>query len=263
MIANAKISKALSRIIDEKLRRGQLSPDRSPAVTIPTVTLPPPQTGDNYEQAGVTGIRTDGNPYLSGDITLNGSKGASLEQSGQEILLIPPKVRHFSNPRTPLSSVQMGALVLNSIHLFPFEPPGWLLLKSIFFQVDKDGTPDDQAEFLEIGVYKRNDANDGFTRELQVGPLRFNDSTLLSGFTRYYRLSVSSEIPAGQHFLAILYKYSGAGGYLFAQCQSAGMVYPGSGVYLLGVASSLPSTILDSDFSSYLSALPWLDLEGE
>lgn len=227
------------------------------------ISPPPSQEGDNFEEGGVSSLNSDANPRLTGDITLNGAKGLSAEQEGQEIRLLPPKLRYFANPRTPVALSSARLLARNTVYLFPAELSGYLALRKLYLQIVRDGTPDDNVPLMEIGIYKRNALDNGFEKEFQVQAFSFAQTSQLPGNIRFLSLVPSQVISAGQHFIALLYRYNLSGNYLVGAVEVGPNIYPGAGVYLQGSAGSLPESILDTDFSAYLGFLAWIELEGE
>jgi len=223
-----------------------------------------PQGGDNFNPSGVTGLRTPGGSSLDGEVIITGEKGLAAGQAGQTILLLPAQLAHLPNPRTPQSDTELAALAGSTIFLHPLEAAGWMSLLRVYLAVEKSGSPDDNLALGEIALYRRNDDDDGFTRELRFGPFSFNDLTQLgSGSVHSFALADAVELPAGQHFLAVLYSYSGDGGYLLGQVAASGFDCPGAGTYQAGTATELPAELPDTDFSGTLDCLFWAELAGE
>jgi len=256
------IRKSFERIVDEKLKRKARK-----AITRPEFSGRQPlpsgaQPGDAYEQAGVTGLRANGNQYLTGDVTINGAKGVTSNQTGQEIQIASPKILYCPNARTPLSQAISAPLSRNTIYLFPIELPGYILLREIFVVAEKNGTPDDNLRMMELGLYRRNEADDGFIKEVGVGPVSYDQTNAYGGNVRRVVLETVAEVGAGQRFIAFLYTYAGPAEYRFGVCQALNQAFPGAGKFLAGRAISLPNQILDADLSMLTDALPWLELRG-
>lgn len=222
-----------------------------------------PGGGDDYELGGVSSLAVPGCAPLDGDVILAGADGLETASAGQTIQVAPPRLRHFANPRTPLSSSPPTLLTPRRIYLHPVELAGAMRITALYLRVERDGNPDDNAPMLECALYRRNAVDDGFTREAHFGSLRFADLTLLGGGVRRYQLVNPALVPAGQHYAAVLYKYMGAGGYRFGVCSAGGAYFPGAGFYRDGVALDLPLTLLDADLSTPADALAWLELSGE
>ncbi len=151
----------------------------------------------------------------------------------------------------------------NTIYLHPLELSGFIKVNKLYLIIEKEGTPEDASVLLELAVYRRNDSDNGFTKEVQLGPFSFNEAVQIYGDLRAFSLATAQELSAGQHYIAFLYKYTGPFRYLIHVCPAGSVVYPDSGIYLPGVASSLPANVFDADFSSYMNFLPWIELEGE
>ena len=256
------IRKSLERIIDEKLKRKGRKAFTRPEFSGAQPTPSGAQAGDAYEYGGVTGLRADGNQYLTGDVTINGAKGLTSAQTGQEIQIASPKILYYANARTPLSLAVSAPLSRNTIYLYPIELPGHILLREIFFLVQKNGTPNDNLPMMELGLYRRNESDNGYTKELGVGPVSYNQTNAYSGSVRTVALEISAEVEAGQKFMAFLYSYGGPAEYHFGLCRALSQAFPGAGKFLAGSAISLPDEILDADLSMLTDALPWLELRG-
>jgi len=222
-----------------------------------------PGGGDDYELGGVSSLAVPGCAPLDGDVILAGADGLETASAGQTIQVAPPRLRHFANPRTPLSSSPLASLVLHRIYLHPLELAGAMEITALYLRVERDGNPDDNVPMLECALYKRNASEDGFTREAHFGSLRYADLAALGGGVQCMQLASAVLVPAGQHFVAVLYKYMGADGYRLGSCSASGACFPGAGFYRDGVALDLPLTLLDADLSTPAGALVWLELSGE
>ncbi len=223
-----------------------------------------PQGSDNFNPSGVTGIRTPGGSNLDGEVIIAPEQGLAGAQDGQTISLSPPQLAHLPNPRTPQSAIGLDALAGSTIFLHPLEAAGWMSLVRVYLAVEKSGAPDDNLTLGEIALYRRNDDDDGFSREVRFGPFTFNDLTQL-GNGSVYRLALADpvELPAGQHFLAVLYSYSADDSYLLGQVAASGFDCPGAGAYQAGTATELPAELPDTDFASTLDTLFWAELAGD
>ena len=222
-----------------------------------------PGGGDDYELGGVSSLAVPGGTPVEGDVVLAGADGLETSSAGQTIEIAPPRLRHFANPRTPLSSSPPVLLAPRRIYLHPVELAGAIETTALYLRVERDGNPDDNAPMLECALYQRNAADNGFSREAHFGSLRFADLTLLGGGVRRYQLVNPALVPAGQHFAAVLYKYMGAGGYFLGLCNAGGACFPGAGFYRDGLALDLPLSLLDADLAAPADALVWLELSGE
>ena len=262
MTKNASLPQTLKSLVDDRLaahkRRitgmgSELKPRKS--------YFGGPGGGDDFELGGVSSLSVPGGDGIEGDVDIAGGEGLVANQSGDTITLLAPRIRHCANSRTTLALATASTLTGSSIFLHPVELPGSMQVAAYFLQIEREGTPDDQASLIEAAVYKRNESDDGFTREAHFGTPCFDDfNQIATG--NVYRLTLGSSalLPMAQHFLAFLYKYSGSDGYRFGVCEASGAHYPGSGIYQSGSATELPSSIPDSDLSTVCTAIVWTEL---
>ena len=222
-----------------------------------------PGGGDDYELGGVRSLSAAGSSPLEGDIVLAGASGLDASAEGQTIRIAPPRLRHHANPRTPLPSSPPAPLAPQRIYLHPLELAGAMNLTALYLRVERSGNPDDSAPMLECALYQRNEADDGFACEAHFGSICYADLAAVGGGVLGYQLASAMPAPAGQHFLAVLYRYTGADGYMFGACSAGGASFPGAGFYRDGSAQELPSSLPDADFSAPSGALVWLELAGE
>jgi hypothetical protein len=265
MTKNASLPRALKSLVDERLAAQQRRASGIEGELKPSsVYFGGPGGGDDFELGGVSSLSVPGESGLEGDVDLAGGEGIVASQSGDTITLAAPRLKYCANPRTPLALAAAVTLPGNSIYLHPIELPGSMLVASFYLQVEKNGSPDDQARLIEAAAYKRNTDDNGFTRESHFGTPTFDDFVRLAAGNVYrYDLGSSVLLPMGQHFLAFLYKYSGAGGYRIGACEAPGAHYPGSGIYQSGSASELPAAIPDSDLSVECTAIVWTEFKTE
>jgi hypothetical protein len=264
-MSTGRLPRALKKLVDSRLaaqgkRAGGMLAEMHPS----SAQFGPPTGNDEFDLGGVRDISIPGGNGLFGSVDIAAIEGLVASQSGQEIRLAPPRIRHCANPRTPLGSSAFATLPQRAIWLHPIELPGAMLLTSYYIRVQRVGNPDNAQNMLEAAVYARNSAKDGFAREAHCGIARFNDLTQLSTGTVYRRALASPVLlPMGQHFLAFLYKYIAPDSYCFGVCSSADGHYPGGGVYLNGIANSLPESIADSVRSSLAQSLMWAELAAD
>jgi hypothetical protein len=259
------LHRALKQLVDARMAAQGKRVGGIPAELRPSsVQFGRPAGGDDFDLGGVQDISIPGGSGLTGSVDIAGIEGLGTSQSGQEIRLAPPRIRHYANPRTPLGCSAFAALALRTIYLHPLELPGAMQMSAYYVRVQRVGNPDNMQNTLEAAIYARNTANDGFTLEAHFGTARFNDLAQLSTGTVYRRaLAQSVLLPMGQHFLAILYKYIAPGSYNFGVCSSADGHYPGAGLYLSNLANSLPESIADNDLSARTPSIVWAELAAD
>jgi hypothetical protein len=264
-MSTGQLPRALKKLADSRLaaqgkRAGGMPTEMRPS----SAQFGPPTGNDEFDLGGVRDLSNPGGSGLAGSVDIAGIEGIVASQAGQEIRLAPPRLRHYANPRTPLGCSAFATLPQRAIWLHPIELPGAMLLTAYYIRAQRVGNPDNAQNMLEAGVYARNVANDGFTREAHFGIARFNDLTQLSTGTVYRRALASPVLlPMGQHYLAFLYKYIAPDSYRFGVCSSADGHYPGAGVYLNGIANSLPESIADSSRSSLAQSMMWAELAAD
>ena len=259
------LNRALKQLIDKRLaaqgkRAGGMPTELSPS----SAHFAPPSASDDFDLGGVRSISIPGESGLAGDVDVAGIEGIAASQSGQEIRLAPPRIRHLANPRTPLGCSALAPIALRTIYLHPLELPGAMQLSACYLRIQRNGNPNNALVMLEADVYARNVSDNGFTREAWTGALRFNDLIRLSTGS-VYRCAISPSVllPMGQHFIALLYKYIAPDSYSFGVCSSSDGHYPGAGLYLSGIANALPENIADADRSAYAPSLAWAELAAD
>jgi hypothetical protein len=265
MSENLSLPRTLKSLVDERLaaqKRRITGMDSE--LKAGTTYFGGPGGGDDFELGGVSSLSVPGGDGIEGDVDIAGGEGLAACQSTDTITLLAPRIRHCANPRSPLALATTSTLTGSCIFLHPVELPGSMQVAVEYLQIERDGSPDDQALFIELAVYKRNVGNDGFTREAHFGTPCFNDFIqIASGNVYKLILGSSALLPMGQHFLALLYKYSGSDGYRFGVCEASGAHYPGSGIYQSGSATELPASIPDSDLSIGCTAIVWTELAAD
>ncbi len=259
------LNRALKQLVDKRLAaRGKRTGGMPPELRPSQVHFGPPSGSDDFDLGGVRSISIPGASSLTGDVDVAGVEGIAASQSGQELRLAPPRLRHCANPRTPLGCSAYAPLILRTIYLHPLELSGAMQLSACYLRIQRNGNPNNALVMLEAAVYARNSANNGFTREAYTGALRFNDLTRLSTGSVYRcAFSPSALLPMGQRFFALLYKYIGPDSYNFGVCSSSDGHYPGAGLFLSGAANALPESIADSGRSAYAQSIAWAELAAD
>ena len=264
MSSGSSLPRTLKTLIDEQLQaRGRVARGLAGELSPVKPYFPPPGGGDDYELNAVTSLSVPGGSALQGDLVLAGGEGLVASQVQSTITLAPPALRHQANPRTPLAACVCAPLAARSIYLEPWELSGSVLVTALYLMVERIGEPNDDLPLIEAAVYKRNQGDDGFTRAAHFGVASFNGLTqLATGKVYRHGLTASTPVCMGQYFLGLLYRYEGPGAYHLGVCPAEGAHYPGSGIYLSGVAGELPPEIPDSSLSMECSGLVWVELSG-
>ena len=186
MTKNASLPRALKSLVDERLAAQQRRVRGMESELKPSSAyFGGPGGGDDFELGGVSSLSVPGESGLEGDVDLAGGEGIVASQAGDTITLAAPRLKYCANPRTPLALTTASSLAGNSIYLHPIELPGSMQMASFYLQVEKDGSPDDQAALIEAAVYKRNANGDGFIRESHFGTPSFDDFVRLAAGNVY------------------------------------------------------------------------------
>jgi len=265
MTKNVSLPQTLKSLVDERLAAQKRRVTGMDSELKPCASyFDGPAGGDDFELGGVSSLSVPGGDSIEGDVDITGGEGLVASQSTDTITLLAPRLRHCANPRAPLALATAVVLTGSCIYLYPIELPGSMQVAVYYLQIERDGSPDDQASLIEVALYKRNASDDGFTRETHLGTPCFDDFIqVATGNVYKFTLGSSALLPMGQHFLAFLYKYSGSDVYRFGMCEAPGAHYPGSGIYQSGSATELPASIPDSDLSAECAAIVWTELAAD
>lgn len=221
----------------------------------------PSSSGSNLSV--VTGVNTNQESYLAGNVTIQASGGLVSTQAQDAITLTAPQVFSASCNLYDQSSYQMQLpLNLRRINLVRFVTNGRMVVKRIRLAAAiVDGqNPNNYSDLIDIAVYSLESSS--FTRELHFGKRPYIEFNTISGNTKYLDITSSLDINQGEYWLGWQFYGSAISDYSFALANTNEAILT-TNSYQIATAddSELPATLNKPTVQSNASQIIWFELE--